>query len=129
MGLLDFFKREVPADPPSLSDLVEDFWASIRGVGFSPNLIERVWAASRCLQLNSQQISSMPLRFFGPPSADEPAWLANPDPAWFPNGIGDAIFAAVRSMYAPPRGRCSTRHASTSARTGAAELTGSGSSP
>jgi HK97 family phage portal protein len=99
VGLLDFFKREVPADPPSLSDLVEDFWASVRGVGFSPSLIERVWAASRCLQLNSQQISSMPLRFFGPPSADEPAWIANPDPAWFPNGIGDALFAAVRSMY------------------------------
>jgi HK97 family phage portal protein len=30
----------------------------------------------------------------------EPAWVSSPDPHWYPNGIGDAVFAAVRSMYA-----------------------------
>ena len=38
----------------------------------------------------------MPLRFRG---NFEPAWVANPDPVWFPNGIGDALFAAVWSIY------------------------------
>ena len=30
----------------------------------------------------------------------EPAWVHDPDPAWYPNGIGDAVFAATWSMYA-----------------------------
>jgi HK97 family phage portal protein len=38
----------------------------------------------------------MPLRFFG---TREPAWVSNPDPVWFPNGIGDAVYAAIDSMY------------------------------
>ena len=29
----------------------------------------------------------------------EPAWVHDPDPAWYPNGVGDAIFAAVWSLY------------------------------
>jgi HK97 family phage portal protein len=48
------------------------------------------------MQLTCQEIASMPLRFFG---AREPAWLSNPDPVWYPNGIGDAVFAACWSMY------------------------------
>jgi HK97 family phage portal protein len=92
-------KRETPAVAPTLSDLVSEFWDSVQGVGFSPRLIDRVWAANRCVQLNSQQVSAMPLRFFGPPSTTEPAWLSSPDPAWFPNGVGDAVFAAVNSYY------------------------------
>lgn len=56
-----------------------------------------VGSATRCLQLVSQQISTMPLRFRG---SYEPVWVANPDPVWFPNGIGDAMFAAVWSVYA-----------------------------
>jgi HK97 family phage portal protein len=75
---------------------VSSFWSSLSGGGFSPSLIDNVWAANRCIQLNSQQIAAMPLRFFG---AYEPAWVGSPDPVWFPNGIGDAVFAAVRSMY------------------------------
>jgi HK97 family phage portal protein len=81
--------------------MVSEFWASLSsstGLAFSPHLINNVWVASRCLQLNSQQIASMPLRFFG--SSDEPAWVSNPDPNWYPNGIGDAIFACVWSTYA-----------------------------
>lgn len=99
MNLRGFLKRETPAVRPTLQSLIEDFWDSVQGTGggFSPRQIERVWAANRCIQLNSQQIASMPLRFFG--GSSEPAWLGNPDPVWFPNGVGDAIFAAVRSMY------------------------------
>lgn len=79
------------------------FWDETYGAAglvFSPRLLERVWVANRCLQLNAQQIARMPLRFSGPPSAFVPAWVSNPDPVWFPNGVGEAIFAAVWSMYA-----------------------------
>ncbi len=55
-----------------------------------------VGSANRCLQLVCQQISTMPLRFRG---TYEPVWVSNPDPVWFPNGIGDAMFAAVWSIY------------------------------
>lgn len=75
------------------------FWDALTGstgAVFSPRLLDRVWVANRCIQLSCQQIASMPLRFFG---AREPAWVANPDPAWYPNGIGDAVFAAAWSMY------------------------------
>ena len=76
---------------------VSAFWdALVPGIGYSPWLLERVWVANRCLQLNSQQVGSMPLRFFG---SREPAWVSNPDPVWYPNGIGDAVFAAVWSIY------------------------------
>lgn len=75
---------------------ISDFWAGLRGVGFSPTLIERVWVADRCLHLNAQQVSRMPLRFFG---TSEPAWVANPDPTWYPNGIGDAVYAIVADYY------------------------------
>ena len=41
----------------------------------------------------------MPLRYRHPPDTlgYEPAWIHDPDPAWYPNGIGDAVFAAVWS--------------------------------
>jgi hypothetical protein len=60
-------------------------------------LAERVWVANRCIQLNAQQIASMPMRYVG--AGDAPAWVANPDPHWFPNGIGDAIHAIVAQLY------------------------------
>jgi HK97 family phage portal protein len=62
----------------------------------SPALAERVWVVNRCIQLNSQQIAAMPLRFEG---TREPAWVSNPDPNWYPNGISDAIFASIRQIY------------------------------
>jgi HK97 family phage portal protein len=109
----DFFlgpELEPGDDPDALflgtkhrtSDLFEsqvgDFWANLASVtgASNPTLINRVWVANRCMQLNSNAISTMPLRFYG---GREPAWVANPDPVWFPNGIGDAVFAAVWSMY------------------------------
>ena len=59
-------------------------------------LAERVWVANRCIQLNAQQIATMPVEFHGAP---EPAWVSNPDPHWYPNGIADAMFAIVEQVY------------------------------
>ncbi len=60
------------------------------------SLADRVWVANRCQQLNAQQIASMPIVFHG---IDEPAWVSNPDPNWYPNGIGDAIHSIVDQIY------------------------------
>lgn len=62
-------------------------------------LSARVWVADRCVQLNAQQIAAMPLEWHGPPSTLEPAWVSNPDPNVFPNGIGDALHCIVDQVY------------------------------
>lgn len=82
----------------SLWPAIESFWDEAQGtsVSMSPATAERVWVANRCIQLNAQQIASMPLQFDG---TFEPAWVSHPDPAWYPNGISDALFAIVRSLY------------------------------
>jgi HK97 family phage portal protein len=59
-------------------------------------LADRVWVANRCIQLNAQQIASMPLKYHG---GFEPAWVSSPDPSWYPNGIGDALHSVVAQMY------------------------------
>lgn len=59
-------------------------------------LAERVWVANRCIQMNAQQIASMPLKFEG---TTQPAWVSSPDPSWYPNGIADAIFSIVAQLY------------------------------
>jgi HK97 family phage portal protein len=80
-------------------------WYSEQGMssgGFMPGnaaLSEQVWVANRCMQLNAQQIASMPIQFFAPDGTLEPAWVSNPDPHWFPNGIADALFAIVAQLY------------------------------
>lgn len=89
-------KRETLDTTTTFDAQMHAFWETLRGTGFTPTLLERVWVADRCMQLCCQEIASMPLRFFG---TTEPAWIANPDPVWFPNGIGDAVFAAAWSMY------------------------------
>src|SRR5262245_12022220 len=70
--------------------------------GFGSSLVERIGSVDRCLQLNSQQVASMPLRYKCTPSASpfQPRWVTDPDPAWYPNGIHDAVFSAVWSIYA-----------------------------
>jgi phage portal protein BeeE len=97
---MDFFKRETMTEPGteiSIQPQVDSFWSELRQTGFfSPRLIERVWVAARCIQLNAQQIASMPLRYEGP---FEPAWVSSPDPIWYPNGLSEAMHAAVRSYY------------------------------
>jgi HK97 family phage portal protein len=99
------FRRETPPDSvdqaplqPQISSFWEQLWGpagALMSAPWSPRLQDRVWTANRCLQLCAQQLASMPLRFFG---GYEPAWVANPDPVWFPNGIGDAVFAATWSQ-------------------------------
>jgi len=65
-------------------------------------LAERTWITNRCLQMNSQQIASMPLRFEAPNvSADgEPLWVSNPDPLYYPNGISSLLRGLIRDYYA-----------------------------
>lgn len=101
-----WFKRarsvERPLEPPtfggalgpnSIAPLIAAFGESW---GWSPYLAERVGTVARCLQLNSQQIATMPLNLRGP--VDKPPWLINPDPEVY-NGLADAIFMAVWSRY------------------------------
>ncbi len=86
------------------------FWQNTYGTTWygTSDLAARVWVANRCIQLNAQQIASMPLTFNpGAPiddagatrSSRPPAWVSNPDPSWYPNGVSDAVFAIVRSLY------------------------------
>lgn len=87
----------------SLSNTIIPNWWSANGLSDSSSwmpggadLADRVWVANRCIQLNAQQISTMPLVFNGAP---EPAWVSSPDPHWYPNGVADAIFAMVAYIY------------------------------
>lgn len=83
---------------PAFEAQVGAFWESLSwSAGASPpQLLERVWVANRCLHMNANAISTMPLRHYG---TREPAWVSNPDPAWYPNGISDAVYAIVASLY------------------------------
>jgi hypothetical protein len=90
------------------NSIIPDFWTenglNAAGQMFSPGnglLAERTWIANRCIQMNAQQIASMPLRFEAPNVAEatEPMWVCNPDPLFYPNGVSDAIFALVADMY------------------------------
>ncbi len=78
------------------------FFASLEdwpGEFFSPRLAEHVWVANRCIQLNAQMISAMPLKFFGSsPDIQEPRWVSNCDPIWF-NNTSDAVFDIVKKLY------------------------------
>ncbi len=105
MRLPKFLKRDldtpIPGTEITLWPEAAAFFAAMDWPGpfLSPRLLEHVWVAERCSQLNSQQIAAMPLKFFG--STDlvpEPAWVTNPDPTWF-NNIGEAVFKIVRQMY------------------------------
>jgi len=103
VGLLDRILGRAAAEPPpriAQLQLPTGFDPNLAGLfaGWgSPELAKRVGTAVRCLQLVCQQVAAMPLRFRG---AYAPLWTSNPDPVWFPNGIGDAIFASVASVYA-----------------------------
>jgi HK97 family phage portal protein len=79
--------------------VIPNWWGETYGTAMygTPDLASRVWVANRCIQLNAQQIASMPLRFNGPDL--EPAWISSPDPNWYPNGIGDALHAIVEQLY------------------------------
>lgn len=101
----DKIKRDVePLEGTRISlfnSVIPDWWSDTFGLSLraTPQLAERIWVAQRCIQLNAQQIASMPLDWHGPPSVIQPAWVSNPDPNMYPNGIADAMFAAVASIY------------------------------
>jgi HK97 family phage portal protein len=102
----EVLEREVvPLEGTNMSmfhTVIPSFWSE-HGLGDSSSwmlgnalLAERVWVANRCIQLNAQQVSTMPLQFYG---TDEPSWVAHPDPHWYPNGIADALFPIVEQLY------------------------------
>ena len=107
----ELIKREVvPLEGTNMSlfhTVIPNFWQE-NGLSSTNSwmpgnalLADRVWVANRCIQLNAQQIASMPLHYHGPPGANgqQPAWVASPDPNWYPNGIGDALHGMVAQMY------------------------------
>lgn len=124
MGLLQRIQRQItqpvlsrvePLEGTNMSlwnSIIPNWWTAegMNDIGkmFWPadgRLADRVWITSRCLQMNSQQIGSMPVRFEAPNVAAgsasvEPAWVANPDPLYYPNGIGSLIKALVHDYYA-----------------------------
>ena len=79
------------------------FWQTTYGPMWlgTADLADRVWVANRCQHMNARQISRMPLQWHGPPVPDSvPYWMARtPDPNWYPNGIGDALYAVVHQLY------------------------------
>jgi len=112
------FFRETLGLPPKARDLttplegttqtiypqVQSFWAETyggSGLYISPKVAELVWVAARCIQLNAQQIAAMPIEYHttAPGGGFEPAWVSSPDPVWFPNGVGDALFTIVENLY------------------------------
>src|SRR5262245_18638378 len=117
MGLPRIFTRQREPVLPEADDAVAPTYATstdalihglrMRSVGGDPwfeplPANERVGTVDRCLQLTAAQIASMPLRYRHSESTlgSRPAWVSDPDPAWYPNGIADAIFAVVWSIYA-----------------------------
>jgi len=91
---MSLWNSEIPAWWAEQGLTTSNIWMPIA------TLPEKLWVAARCIQLNAQQIASMPLHFQGPPSATEPAWMSSPDPNWYPNGIGDVLFSIIAQMYA-----------------------------
>lgn len=83
-----------PIGPNSIAPMLAGFPS---GYAFSPYFAEKLGTVARCLQLNAQQISTMPLNLRG--AVDTPPWLTNPDPEVY-NGIHEALFAAIWSRYA-----------------------------
>ena len=83
------------------NSIIPDWYSDQLGTSLvgSASLAEKVWAANVCQHKNAQQISAMPLRWHGSQGTDEPAWVSSPDPAQFPNGISDAMYAIVDQVY------------------------------
>jgi len=104
---LPFLKRQ--SDPGQERLEVQRGWfeAELAGwqgwYGLSPQAAGRGWVANRCIHLNANQISSMELRFetSAPAGKSTPTWVdPGPDPLWYPNGVNDAVYSIIASMYA-----------------------------
>ncbi|HKE76656.1 MAG TPA: phage portal protein [Acidimicrobiales bacterium] len=101
--VLPYATNAVPPTYTSVDDFIAHALRFPQNGWFEPLPYgEYVGTVDRCLQLNSQQLRSMPLSFKQQANTgrDQPRWVTDPDPAWYPNGIGDAVFAIVWSMYA-----------------------------
>jgi hypothetical protein len=118
MGLREFVGRElflgkrapvlerevVPLEGTNMSlfhTIIPSWWqenglSSSSWLPGNATLADRVWVANRCIQLNAQQIASMPLEHHG---EFEPMWVSSPDPNWYPNGVGDALHSIVALLY------------------------------
>lgn len=93
----------VPPTYTSVGDFIAHALRNPANGWFEPlNYGACIGTVDRCLQLNSQQVAAMPLRYRHSEQTlgMEPAWVTDPDPAWYPNGIHDAVFAIVWSIYA-----------------------------
>lgn len=94
---MSLFNSQIPVfwTENGFNDAGKAFWP---GNGL---LAERTWITNRCLQMNSQQIGSMPLRFEAPNVANAvaPVWVSNPDPVYYPNGVSSLIRALIRDYY------------------------------
>jgi HK97 family phage portal protein len=94
-----------PGVPPALTAYADVLGLHPAGGGayYSPTLVDKVGVANRCVQLAAQQIATMTLRYRRAvglaPDAPEPQWVSNADPAWYPNGTADAVFAGIWSTY------------------------------
>lgn len=97
-----FKQRQDTLTDDAIFPWVSAFWTSLEDgtaaaqAVWSPRLIDRVWVAHRCMQLTCNQIAEMTLRFHGP---RQPQWVGDPDPAWYPGGIKEAIHALTWHMY------------------------------
>lgn len=86
------------ADPDNgpLQPWISEFWSGLRGGGLPHRVAENVGAASRSLQLTSQNIGALTPVQEG--EGRRPAWMDDPDPGWF-NGFTDAFTAAAYQYY------------------------------
>jgi hypothetical protein len=80
------------------NSIIPNWYADQTSLMPSKDLAAKVWVANRCVHLNAQQISTMPITVAGDID-DPPDWVSSPDPAWYPNGIADAVFAIVSQLY------------------------------
>lgn len=87
--------RAEPDNGP-LQPSINEFWSQLRGTGLPHRVAEKVGAASRALQLTSQNIGALTPVVEG--GGRRPSWVDNPDPGWF-NGFNDALAAAVYQYY------------------------------
>lgn len=114
MGLFRRARASIPQDigPSTIDPFVAQFHRALT-TAFDPGLaglwnpnaapVERVGVAMRCLQLVSQNVASLRLRYRRRQGRDsaapDPMWLYSPDPNWFPNGLRDALFAVTWSVF------------------------------
>ena len=81
---MDLFNSIIPAW------YAENWGTTLYG---NADLISRTWVAAVCQDLNASQIAAMRIQWNGSAGTFQPAWVSSPDPAQFPNGIGDALYA------------------------------------